>query len=387
MAMSGQLIRKALRKNLAKVRHVSVVPPAQARGVVATVYAHAEQDYGMLAPHIALHSPAPPLLAASWVLLRETVVATGLVDRAAKEAIATSVSLGNASSYGVDLHLTTLELLNDRRDAAIGTDLAAVVSADHAIRGMSEWARATGSRPAAARIGLPFPAAQVPELVGTVVATHYLNRMATVFLPDSHLPDGLPAVARARALRLFGRSVLLAACRTQEPGVSLDLLPDAPLPDDLAWATGNPTIAGAFARVALAIEEAGAHCVPQAVRDLVRHELTAWDGDSSGIDRNWLNRAVSRLPAGQQPAGQLALLTALAPYQVDSAGIHQLRRTGAGDRTLVGLTSWASMAAARQVGSWLLVSQPAPEPERLAQIIPFPRRPRAAAVAGFGRAD
>jgi alkylhydroperoxidase family enzyme len=377
MAMSGQLIQRALWKKLAQVRYVSVVQPVQARGVVAAVYAHIERDYGTIAAPIAVHSPAPPLLAASWVLLRETMVATGLVDRPAKEAIATAVSLGNACSYGVDLHLTTLELLNERRDAAIGTDNAAAARADHAIRGISEWARAAGSRQAAASTGPPVPADQVTELVATVVAAHYLNRMATVFLPESQLPDGLPPSARGAALRLFGRCVLLAACRTQRPGISLDLLPDAPLPDDLAWAKDNPTIARAFARSAAAIDKAGTRCLSPAIRGLVRQELAAWQGDSSDFDRDWLNRTVSSLPVAERPAGHLALLTALAPHQLDSSVVRRLRRLGATERTLVEVTSWASMAAARQVGSWIPASRPA---DRLAQVIPFRRAPRDAAV-------
>ncbi|MFD1049963.1 carboxymuconolactone decarboxylase family protein, partial [Kibdelosporangium lantanae] len=54
--MSGVIVRAALRKSLSRIRHVTVVRPADARGLVADVYRQAERDFGMLAPPVALHS-------------------------------------------------------------------------------------------------------------------------------------------------------------------------------------------------------------------------------------------------------------------------------------------------------------------------------------------
>jgi hypothetical protein len=54
-----------------------------------------------------------------------------------------------------------------------------------------------------------------------------------------------------------------------------------------------------------------------------------------------------------RPAGRLALLTALASYQVDRSVVRQFRAGWPDDSTLVELTAWASLAAARRVGSWI----------------------------------
>lgn len=72
--MNKTLIRKAVRRSLARVRYVTPVPPGAAQGLVAEVYAQAERDFGVLAPPVVLHSPAPSSLAASWLLVRETLV-------------------------------------------------------------------------------------------------------------------------------------------------------------------------------------------------------------------------------------------------------------------------------------------------------------------------
>ena len=49
----------------------------------------------------------------------------------------------------------------------------------------------------------------------------------------------------------------------------------------------------------------------------------------------------------------VALLVAFASYQVDAGVIANCRRAGADDRTLVEITSWAAMAAARWQGGLL----------------------------------
>ena len=84
--------RVARRAALAHVEHVIPTDPSTATGLVREVYRQVERDFGMLAPPIALHSPAPTVLAAAWAMLHESLLATGTTPRATKEAIATAVS-------------------------------------------------------------------------------------------------------------------------------------------------------------------------------------------------------------------------------------------------------------------------------------------------------
>jgi hypothetical protein len=140
-------------------------------------------------------------------------------------------------------------------------------------------------------------------------------------------------------------------------------LPDAPLPPDLSWAAGNPSIAAAFGRASAAIEAAAEASVPPAVRDLLTTELAGWHGQPPGLSRSWVAEATSGLPGTQRAAGRLALLTAFAAYQVDRSVIDEFRgeRLGDGaadDRALIELTAWASLRAARRVGGRMCAVQP-----------------------------
>lgn len=349
--MITKVIRMAGRRTLAQVQYVSPVPPALAGGLVAAVYAQLERDFGMLAPPVILHSPAPGPLAAAWLMLRETLLA-GLADRGAKEAVAAAVSLGNTCPYCVQVHTGILHgLVRGRDAAAIETGRIASVT-DPRIRQAGAWAQAAGLRDTAGQ-DLPFPSAQCAEFIGVAVTFHYLNRMVNVFLGDPPLPAFLSPAVRGAALRMLGSLLRPVTARRLEPGTSAGLLPEAPLPSDLSWAAGSPAVAGAFARAAATIDADGVTAVPQSVRELVLARLAGWDGAPPALGRAWVDAAISRLAAADRPAGRLALLTAMSSYQVRQADVDQARLHLPGDRALIGLTSWASMAAARQAGRWL----------------------------------
>lgn len=351
---TGWLLRRATgQRTQEHVQYVSAVPRDLAQGPVARVYAQVERDFGILAPPISLHSPAPEPLAAAWLMLRESLVATGQVRRPTKEAVAVAVSLANACPYCVEVHGTALHGLVRSKDAAAVADGRTELVADPDLRQVTSWVRASAGWQRTLPAPLPVPARQAPELVGTAVTFHYLNRMVNLFLAESPIPPGVPAAARPAIRRLVGALLRSVLGSRVEPGGSLDLLPAAPLPPDLSWAAATPTVGEAFARAAAAIDAAGERAVPATVRELVTARLAGWDGLPPGPSRAWARDALAELPAADRPSGQLALLTALASYQVGPSVVDEFRRDRPDDQSLIEVASWASLAAARRVGGWL----------------------------------
>ncbi|GIF72122.1 carboxymuconolactone decarboxylase family protein [Asanoa siamensis] len=351
----GVIMIHGTRRAAATVRHVTPVPIGTARGLVARVYAQVEGDFGMLAPPVSLHSPAPEVLAACWSVLRETLVAGGTVDRATKELVATAVSLGNTCPYCVDVHSSALHGLARGREAAVVAGGRLDQIADPARRRLAQWARGSG-QPG----GVPdVPADALPEVLGVAVVFHYINRMVNLFLPASPFPDRLPGGSRALVRRVFGRMMGLGR-RDPAPGDSLALLPTAPTPDDLKWTAGSPVVEDSLARAAAAMERAGLRAVPASARALVVDRLETWHGEPPGPNRGWLATAVDTLPRADRPAGRLALLAAFASYQSTDRDIERLRAVGAGDREIVEIAAWAAMAAARRVGTFGVGEPPGP---------------------------
>lgn len=333
------LAAKLLRGARNQVRHVRPVKTSAARGLVADVYRQVERDFGMLAPPIVLHSPAPEVMAASWALLRESLLADGLASRAAKEAVATAVSEGNRCPYCVAVHDASRRRAQGNGGEGSGCDATA----------LRDWVTRSGPE--------PFPPEHRPEFVGVAMTFDYLNRMVNVFLPDSPVP-GLPESAAATAGGLLGRVVVRDDAIP--PGEATALLPDVePLPE-LPWAKSNPTIATAFGRASAVFDAAGARSVPGIVRELVLDRVADPEAGPSGPSRAWLEDDVARLPARHRAAGRIALLTALASYQIDDGLISAFltegansvdgkgAAAGAGETVLIELTAWASWTAARR---------------------------------------
>ncbi|MDM4719260.1 carboxymuconolactone decarboxylase family protein [Micromonospora sp. WMMA1363] len=348
--MVNRFARAAVRRSLGRVRYLRPVFPSSAPPAVRRVYDPLEREFGVLAPPVALHAPAPRALAAAWVILRETLVARGRCTRAAREAVAAAVSVGNACPYCVDVHASTMQgLVRGSDAAAVAADRVDSIG-DPGVRELVRWLRddasATGDAP-------PFPAEAASEVIGVAVTFHYLNRMVNVFLDASPMPAVLPGRLRGGARRLLGVLLRPAARRAAAPGDALDLLPTAPLPPDLGWATGTPTVAAAFARASATVDELADAVVPTPVRDLVGERIAAWDGSPPGLSRAWAADAVAALPPGHRATARLALLTAMASYQVDDAVVDDHRRRAPGDADLVAVTAWASLTAARQLGARL----------------------------------
>jgi alkylhydroperoxidase family enzyme len=345
--MNKFLIRKAVRRSAAQVRYVTPVPPGAARGLVAEVYAQSERDFGVLAPPVALHSPSPPTLAASWALVRETLIGGDPAGRTAREVVAGAVSAANSCPYCVTIHASAVyRLLGGGVPGQIAAGRIDAIT-DPEVRQLAQRARDTGRRPVEARGGLS------PDLAAVAVTFHFLNRMVTVFLDDSPLPPQVPGPVKTRLMRMTATVMLASAGGRLADGTALGLLPEAPLPDEFSWAAAQPRVAEALARSAAAIDAAAAPVVRPAVRELVAQELAAWDGRPAGPSRSWADAAIAVLPAADRPAGRLALLVALAPYQVLPSDVAEFRAIQLADEALIQLTSWAAMAAARRIGSWL----------------------------------
>jgi AhpD family alkylhydroperoxidase len=341
----------------ARPSHVKYVHPVRqevATGLVAAVYAQVATDFKVLPP-LTLFSPAPKLLAGAWSLVRETLL-VGPVARLPKEVVATAVSRVNACTYCVDAHTMMLGGAGARpaADALRGAQPEQID--DSTMRSLAIWAWRTRSMADQTPEAPPFDRASAPQMIGTAIAFHFINRLVNVFLGPSpvQLPPGLrwaKGLLGRIAEHTFARRLLTLS---PVPGLSLDLLPEVAVPEEFHWACGNPFVAGAFGRLAVAIDEVGCRVIPAQVRELVNARLCRWQGESMGLSRNWVEAEIRPLEESVKPVGRLALLTALASYQVDATVVEGSRaRLYDDDEALLGTVSWAAFAAVRRIASWL----------------------------------
>ncbi len=336
------------------IRYIQSVAKNSAEGLVARVYSQIKKEFGALVEPFTLHSPSPELLAGTWSACRESLL-VGDVRRDVKEAVAATVSRINQCPYCVDAHTIMLNATSAHNSADSIIHQRDDQIRDPAVRSIVEWARATRSPGAEVLISPPFSPKDAPEIIGTAVFFHYVNRMANVLLSETPLPSNHPWL-KGILKRMAGWFFSRAIHRSKPLGASLELLPETELPADLAWAKGSPNIAGAFARFAAVIDMAGRDFIPKDVRECVVKHVQAWDGKDPKLGRHWVEEAMSGLDEKSKDIGRLVLLTALAPYQVDEGVVNAFTTHITGDDRLIGALAWGSFTAARKIGTWLYVS-------------------------------
>ena len=334
------------------ISYVEVVSPAAASGTLAEIYGQIRRDFGAVPDPFLLHSASPRLLGGVWAACRETLVA-GRAPRHLTELVATVVSQINSCSYCVDAHTTMLRA--DGRGALAGSLLGGVEreKLDVQARGLAAWAGATRSPGAAVLADPPFDAKLAPELIGTAVAFHYINRMVTILASPSPFPGprALRPVTARIAPRLFARAVK----RPKDAGDSLRFVEQARLPEDMGWAKGSPPVAAAFAGFMAAIEDERREAAGDDACAVVETRVGAWRGEDPEVSRAWVETAIGDLSEPEAAAARLALLTALAPHQIDDAVVAAYRRREPADRRLLALLAWSSAQAARRIGAWCAV--------------------------------
>lgn len=348
------MIADAFREQAARaIRYIRPVQYSDATGLTMRVYQQMQADF-MVAPVLTLHSPIPEVMAGAWSALRESLLA-GEVDRTLKETIAATVSKSNACPFCVDAHTMMLHASaeHDVAEAIRRGDFASI--RDPHLSAHVRWVVANQTSSGNDGQQPPFSRNDAAEILGTITTFHYINRMANVFLGDALLP--VPAVLKGVTGRLIGTAAGKRFVRPVQRGASLEFVPSAPLPDDLAWTTTNPAVAAAFAGFAHVVEEAGAQVLPEPVRALASEHIHMWHGETMGMSRHWVEEAAKTIEEEHRFAARLVLLTALASYQVDAGIVDDFRARYPDDAHLVAATAWASLMAARRVSEWVALPQ------------------------------
>ena len=169
-------------------KYIQPVKPGSATGLVADVYGQIKEDFGKIAEPFLIHSPYPELLAGVWMVCRETEL-VGEVPREIKEAVAAAVSKANQCPYCVDAHTIMLSASGEKKTAQAISNEQYESIPDGKMRLIVEWALATNTPTSPTLRSPPFSRQEAPEIIGTAVFYHYMNRMAKVLLGDTPLPS------------------------------------------------------------------------------------------------------------------------------------------------------------------------------------------------------
>src|SRR5262245_2841325 len=191
------MITETIREQMAKtIKYIKPTPYRSATGLTAEVY---QADF-LPVPPLTLHSPLPEVMAGVWIILRETLQ-TGQVDRALKEAVAAAVSKINECPYCVDVHTGMLHATCDHNAACAIRRGHYDNIHDPQLQAIVQWLLANRTAKANGAPPPSFCGKDTPEIIGTAVTFHYINRMVNVFLGETFVP--MPSAFKGLTGRLF----------------------------------------------------------------------------------------------------------------------------------------------------------------------------------------
>lgn len=328
------------------IRHLGKPNLATRDPIAHSILEQAAREFQM-APPVTIHISDPELMGGLWHAARETYV-VGTKGRAMREAVAAAVSKLNACPYCVTVHAGLFAATGrDARTLDDPSKLPPEIAAAHA------WATATLSPDSPALREPAIAARDRPQVFGTAVLYHYLNRLVSVFLAET--PVALPGMNSAAGRGIMHASFAFLGKRmvSRDPEASQSVIKrDAALPDAFAWAARAPAVAQSLAHFAWAAERAGTEAVPDEVRAAVERHLATWRGEPPPISRAWVESIVAPLDGAHQASARLALLAARAAYQIDDQLIADFRARTPGDKALLQTVAWASFAAAKRIANW-----------------------------------
>lgn len=337
-----------------QVRHIIPVPVKKSTGKVAQIYTQIRRDF-QLVPPLTLFSASPELLAGVWSIWRESQFVQGVMPRATLEAVSAAISRINECPYCVDAHTGMLHATSKHDVVNAIFECNTLLINDDRTRQIVEWALATKTPGASILKSPPFTSIEAPEIIGTTIVYHFVNRMVNIFLKPSPLPIPTGSVKlRKMAIRLFGATIAKRIVKRKvTAGDSLKFTTQAKLTKDFSWAISSNYISSAYASFNNLIEKLGEQIISDKVIKIVKHQIKKWQGEDMGLSQNWVNKLIVDLDCADKPVAKLALLTAIAPYQVDENTINQFRVIHPDDESLLNVTAWASFSAARHIGKWL----------------------------------
>ena len=229
MTLKARLAHSAERIWTSSIAYVTPVDPASAPPQQAAVIDEIRRDFGAAVPPLMVHAAVPDLFEALAGLMHGTLV-SGLVPRFHKEAVSAAVSRTNQCPYCVDVHTLALDAVNRPDLATAIQDGAHDRIPDRYLRGLVRWAASTRQPDSEILKAPPFRMEDAPEIVGTAVAFHYINRVVNVFLPASPLPASSRLPGLGRLGRQVARFIVGDAVRARQPIKNTHGGPDVGLP-------------------------------------------------------------------------------------------------------------------------------------------------------------
>ena len=329
------------------IKHIKYIRKTKAKGKLKQLYKHIESNFGKLAVPFVLHSLNVELTAGVWVMLYETVLIEGNVRRSLKEAIATSVSEINKCNYCVDAHsimiFGTEQKLYKTIYSIIDSEADPKTEEDHLIL----WALQNLNFDSSIILNPPFSKDEAPEIIGTAVLFHYINRMVTLFAGSSPLPT---TKMKGILVNLASRFIFAKAIRKRKiEGESLMFIDGNIHQNSFDWADSARRIKRAFQYFKYQTENKIEGIISPELISLLNRSAVNLHLLKPGFGNENLKNFLKSIEPTEEQIAEFCFLTMFKPHKVYEKHIRAIKATH-NDEEVLQVASFVSMLIAESIG-------------------------------------
>lgn len=303
-----------------RMRYITPVRYRESTGTHRAIYDQILAEYGLGGPFFVT-SVSTPLLAATWGLVRPSVVSSPL-PRGLSEVIASAVAQTEACPFCVDVHSELAGAGGEQTTASLiaQSDWKGLTDRQSESDQLALWARkfVRGDT-----IAPPVPDAHAPYAVSVALTFVHVTTMVTIFQADglvagaggSRVVDAMIKYYMRHSLgkRMLARTVTADATAGPDPVSEPS--------SDFAFAATEPSLSQAWRVFDHAVGSIGDEVLSGRSGKAVDAVVAQRIREEPSLDLRFVDEAVASIPGSEAGAARLALMAGTAPYRVTRADI------------------------------------------------------------------
>ena len=221
-----------------QINHIKHIKKKDAKGKLNEIYKDIILNFGKLVEPFALHSINEKLIAGVWAMLYETMLIDTNIDRKTKENIAICISEINKCQYCADAH----SIMAYNKSGQFKSKEPTI--SNEKDNQLNLWSLNNHGFNSFIVVNPPFTKNEAPEIIGTSVLFHYINRMVSLFANNTPFPiSGMKNIfVYISANFIFNKAIL----RKKTKGKSLEFIEDKIIDNSFKWAEKNIEIQKSF---------------------------------------------------------------------------------------------------------------------------------------------
>ncbi len=347
--------KKMIEQNGQAVKYIKAVGLKDSTGTIKNINEQIARDFGLAGP-LTLSTVSERVHAVRWVTARESYVVESSVKRVTKEIVAASVAQVNRCPYCEDAHGTSIVSAGDKITSKKIANGTWQTLKGEKKKQIIEWSLNTRNPNAEIIKNPPFSIHEAPEIIGTALVFHSTNRLVSIFLEESPLPNFLSGkLIKKTALKIAAKTLFKSMVEKQSTtGDGLEFINDYPIPTSLKWSKSIPPFSKALAAEQVVLNEIEEELIPKKLAQLFIEKVNSWQGEEMPMGRSWLNEVIKPLSENEKPIAQIMFLAAFTPFAVTGKDIEDFRKAKPGDAALVEVCYWSIQLLTNRLSKWLV---------------------------------